>query len=233
MSNRETSAEVARIAGIVLNLEEMAFVSNVGAIGLPMFESLVVKHNELLKQAKTLAGSALSQREVEPQAGTHAYDLLAAFAKADVDNTVALIELVAATVLYKLIDEEGGGRSNITFSPKDMDDMIRSYEIESGHEGLITTVKISPREKSVHGMFFDPDPTTATSTHDQAQPKDERPVWAIRWFDDAGQPHLHRMHDRADAERQIASYHRDGVPNGDIENRMCMHIDCPSTRCNH
>lgn len=83
-------------------------------------------------------------------AGTHAFDMIAAIEMGNVEITETLIHMVAATVLAKQIEEEGGGRSNITFSPADMDAMHRDYEMQTKRDGLITTVTIVPRNPHTH-----------------------------------------------------------------------------------
>jgi len=220
MSNRESSTEMAHLAGVVMNITR----DEIGETGITV--------DQLLGYAKSLAGSVLSQRESdESTPGTHAYDLLASYAKLDAQNTEILIQLVAATVLYKLFVDEGGGRINIEFSPKDMDDMQRLFEMKGERDGLITKVAISPKAELSESWMVETE--GGEDAKPQAQPKDERPVWAIRWWKD-GKSYLHNMHDQSDAERQLPSYHpKPGDPAASIENRMCLHPDCPSERCNH
>lgn len=178
----------------------------------------------------------------------------AAVAAAMLENEVTstLMDMTVATVLATLIEEEGGGRSNVSISPMSMDHMMKHYVYEVRNEGMIRHVSIQMREDSDlrneaawrepsnrHGvMHQDEDGSNAKP---QAEPKDyKRPTWAIK----NGQGSLFRMHDRADAERQLrgklpvesphdlqSSFKND--PLVVIENRWCLHTDCPSTGCNY
>lgn len=239
MSNRETSKEVARIASRILKQGDL----NTDDVG-----SMKAAYRRLLDDSKKLAGSALSQREEDdtPAPGTHIYDMLASFAKADAENTETLIQLVAGTVLYKLFLDEGGGRVNIRFSPKDMDDMNRLFKMNASREGLDTVVVLEPREEAMKSWRLENQPEDYegdTPAHDQAMPKAERPVWVIRYMAAKGvdglETHFARMHDKADAERQLPQYFEAAQRAGDgrtdpvIENRMCLHEDCPAEHCNH
>lgn len=174
----------------------------------------------------------------ENMAGTHAYDLLAETEKANVQTTDTLISMVAATVLAKLIEDEGGGRSNITFGPQDMDAMHREYEMTATRDGLLTTVSIRPRPETDKS-----ETTQAGSLMEQAEeagkalPQVEsavhdRPVWAIRYYASHGGPYLARMHDQRDAEIHLSDYETEGAAAPVVENRMCLHPECPVDQCN-
>lgn len=207
--SKETSEEIASLAGEILNLT----LDKIGTPGNRTIESL-------LEAAKRLAGSALAQREEEVP-GTHAYDLLAAFTTADLDVTESLIQMTAATVLYKLIQDEGGGRANVRFSPADMDAMYRDYHIEAGRDGLITFVRIIPKEGTSDRLMVQDEDTSDALP--QAEAKPERPLWAIREG-----TQLFRCLDQRDAQRQLAGHNPIAV----IENRFCWHEECPSEHCN-
>lgn len=226
MAEEVTSEEIASLAGSILAAREKDGIAHTA-------------YNTLLRDAKRLAGSALTQREPErdPEQGTHAYDLLAAFAKSDLENTEALIEMVAATVLYKLAMEEGKGRSNISISPLDMDEMWRAMEVTSNRDGMVCHISISPREKETQSLYVDIGNTYIDEDVSKAKPQAEavfanRPVWAIRWSNEAG-THLAKMLDELDARRQYASFVVEGFAPPQIENRHCMHIDCPTEKCTH
>lgn len=61
MSNRETSPEIASLAGRILNEDSLTVVSN--EPNNEFIQRVVTKYNEILKDAKKLAGSCLSQAE--------------------------------------------------------------------------------------------------------------------------------------------------------------------------
>lgn len=166
--------------------------------------------------------------------------------------TSTLMDMTVATVLATLIEEEGGGRSNVSISPMSMDHMMKHYLYEVRNEGLIRHVSIKLREDSnLHDeaawrepshrhCLVDVAPTPPHSVDDlkpQAEPKThDRPVWAVRFWcatGDSFRPELKECTDREDAERTVRGYHDDdGRPDATIENRYCLHPDCPSTGCN-
>jgi len=80
----------------------------------------------------------------EPIDGTHAFTLIAETEKAHLDTMESLLSLTVATVLSNLIDQEGGGRVNMTISPKHMEDMLKRYTMEATRNGMETTVKLTP-----------------------------------------------------------------------------------------
>lgn len=209
--SKETSEDVASLAGRVLKREPFADDRGIHSD----------EYDELLADAKRLAGSALAQYETEGGA----YDLLASFAAADLDHTEALIQMVAATVLSVLIRDEGGGRANVRFSPQDMDDTYKHYQVEAGRDGLITFVRIVPREGTAESLAAGVDPYPDEPAKPQAEEKSERPVWTLREGS-----RLTICNDRAGAEALIL---KSVDPTAAIENRYCAHEDCPSERCNH
>lgn len=208
--SKETSETVASIAGRVLQADPDILWKDEAAM------------RKLVDDAKSLAGSALAQREEEVP-GTHAYDLLASFAEADLGVTEALIQMTAATVLSVLIREEGGGRANVAFSPKDMDDMHKMYDIETGREGMLTFVRIVPKEGTAQTLV-DTYEDYSGDLKDQAEPKPERPLWFVR--DGAG---LHEYPSKVMAEEAML---KSVDPIATVENRHCGHPECPSEHCN-
>lgn len=153
--------------------------------------------------------------------------------------TSTLMDMTVATVLATLIEEEGGGRSNISISPMSMDHMQQHYIYEVRNEGMIRHVSIKLREDSNlqdeaawrepsnrHGLVdVAPAPLSLDQLKPQAEPKvHDRPVWAVR--DGAG---LHEMPDE-DAAKAFVLKSVD--PIAAVENRYCLHPDCPSTGCN-
>lgn len=164
--------------------------------------------------------------------------LAAAMLENEVTST--LMDMTVATVLATLIEEEGGGRSNISISPMSMDHMQQHYLYEVRNEGMIRHVSIKLREDSNlqdetawrepsnrHGLVdVAPDSLTIDQLRPQAEPKEyKRPVWAVR--DGAG---LHEMPDEDTAKAFVL---KSVDPIAAVENRYCLHPDCPSTRCNH
>lgn len=165
-----------------------------------------------------------------------------AVAAAMLENEVTstLMDMTVATVLATLIEEEGGGRSNISISPMSMDHMNQHYIYEVRNEGLIRHVSIKMREDSPlqdeanwrepshrHGLVdIAPDALTIDQLKPQAEPKvHDRPVWAVR--DGAG------LHEMPDEEAAKAFVLKSVDPIAAVENRFCLHPDCPSTGCNH
>lgn len=163
----------------------------------------------------------------------------AAVAAAMLENEVTstLMDMTVATVLATLIEEEGGGRSNIGISPLSMDHMMKHYIYEVRNEGMIRHVSIKLREDSNlqdetawrepsnrHGVMHQDEDTS--NAKPQAEPKvHDRPVWAVR--DGAG---LHEMPDEDTAKAFVL---KSVDPIAAVENRYCLHPDCPSTGCNH
>lgn len=168
----------------------------------------------------------------------------ASVAAATLENEVTstLVDMVAATVLATLIEEEGGGRSNISISPMSMNHMTKNYDMTVAHDGMIRNVSITMKEDSPlrdestwgapsnrHGvMHQDENPTGARP---QAEPKEyNRPVWVVR-VPDPVNPYLRECFNREDAERVLRGL-ADVSPLARIENRHCLHEVCPSDRCN-
>lgn len=187
--------------------------------------------------------------ERPPAAGTSAYDMVAASAIAEVQTTDTLMQMLAATILATLIEEEGGGRANITYSPMSMDYMTKFYDFTSERDGLITTVRISEkpdrdmdRDKWLEpsnrhgiasmiaeqvgdvGMPSIPKPQAATKEYD-------RPIWAISYPDREGNRYFAKMADRKDAEAHLDDYATVGLVPPEVQNRFCLHTNCPSQKC--
>lgn len=199
-------------------------------------------------------GDADTIRETAEKIAALSDDNGAAVAAAMLENEVTstLMDMTVATVLATLIEEEGGGRSNVSISPMSMDHMQQHYLYEVRNEGMIRHVSIKMREDSPlqnedewrkpshrHGLVDVADEAPSIdSLKPQAEPKThDRPVWAVRFWcatGDGFKPELKECADREDAERVVRGYHDDdGRPDATIENRYCLHADCPSTGCNH
>ena len=159
--------------------------------------------------------------------------------------------MAVATVLATLLEEEGGGRSNVSISPNSMNYMTKNYTYDVTMKGLVRNISIQMRPDSPlyrnedawnepsnrHGVALqDEDPTGAKP---QAEPKEHnRPVWAVRTsvfseIENEHQPVLRKCHDRADAMRQCLDIaKREPDRPSVVENRYCLHVECPSTGCN-
>jgi hypothetical protein len=171
----------------------------------------------------------------------------ATVAAAALENEVTstLMDMLAATILATLIEEEGGGRANITYSPMSMEHMAQHYTYETENDGLIRTVRIKLREDSNlndqaawrepsnrHGLVAVEPAISGAGAKPQAEPKEHnRPVWAIRYADQEGTPHMAVMHDRGDATRHVGDYESPGAPLPEVQNRWCLHVECPTTGC--
>lgn len=200
--------------------------------------------NTLEKQIATILEAELNQpattrEEIETAAKKIAAllepheDMLTAAAKLEANTTRTLMEMLAATILATLIEEQGGGRANIRYSPASMDHMMKNYTFTAEKEGMVTNVRIKLREDShlfktheaaetwTKGIPEDP-----TGAKPQAEPKEHtRPKWAIR-----SQGQLWEMKDMEDARTCLDSYLKYD-PTAHVENRHCMHLACPSTGC--
>lgn len=168
-------------------------------------------------------------------------EMLTAAAALENEVTSTLMDMLAATILATLIEEEGGGRSNISFSPNSMNHMTKNYTYSVTTDGLTRTVAIEMREDSPlrhdhdawdapsnrHGVALqDEDPTGAKP---QAEPKvHDRPLWTVR-----GPDRHYNCHDQRDAGVQLTTLqarHPEAIFH--VENRYCLHVECPSTGCN-
>lgn len=172
--------------------------------------------------------------------------IMTAGAALDNEVTSTLMDMLAATVLATLIKEEGGGRANITYSPETMANMTRHFDMIVENEGLLRTVRIAMKD-GMKDSFFGEEPEHGPSVMtDMDQPTEgakpqaeehdyDRPVWAVSYFDEGGERQLAKMLDRKDAERHIPLYRRvqgPEAPDPVIQNRFCLHVECPTTGCN-
>lgn len=181
MANKETSDSVSRLAAKTLRRMEAHSDSA---------SALREAYNRLLGEAKTLAGSVLSQDETrgeryKPSAGTSAYEMVAAVEQRNVEVTETLIHMVAATVLHKL------GKRQVGFSPLDMDEMHREWEMSATRDGLLTTIRLErmregplpPREAHIEdrpeSLMRQDEPETPFEPQVEQHTHD-RPLWAVR-----------------------------------------------------
>lgn len=165
----------------------------------------------------------------QPIQGTHVFDMIAAVEQGNVETTETLIHMVAATVLAKLIEDEGGGRSNISFSPADMDAMHRDYEMETNRDGMVTTVKIVPRDThalivggpdhALNRLMAQDEDTTGALPQVEASPA--KPYFFYR--DGGGRQ---GPMEKDDAQALVL---KSVDPTAHVENRMCGRVDCPNS----
>jgi len=171
---------------------------------------------------------------IQPKAGTSAYQMVAVAAMSEVETTEMLMQMLAATILATLIEEEGTGRSNITYSPASMDHMMKNYTFTSEKDAMATTIRIEMKPDSeLRDEANWRAPSNRHQVEDvsdalpQAEPKvHDRPVWAIRHNEE-----LHGYPDRAAAEAaMLCNPQAEDV--AIIVNRHCLHLECPDSICN-
>lgn len=168
------------------------------------------------------------------QAGTHAYDMMAAVEDINAGNTRVLIELIAGVVIAKareamengVLDEKATELS-VTFQPSDIDDMQRAYDMAVKRDGMHVTVTLTKKSEPTESWQLDEE-ESGEGALEQAAEAPERPVWAVR----TGDGHLHGWGSRKEAENAVRDDYAD-EPLAHVENRYCLHEDCPSEGCNH
>lgn len=188
--------------------------------------------------------------------GSIAAEKIAELTKADFDVMVAaqalenevtstLVDMVVATVLATMIEEEGGGRANIHISPVTMAQVMKNWDYTSEMQNGLRVVSIKMKPDSETAKSFeiagslmrDEDEPTGPAKP-QAEPKNYGGnFWVVKttshdFVNDRMVTVLRNCHDRADAERQCrgllaAQPDRPAV----VENRYCLHVECPSTGC--
>lgn len=193
----------------------------------------------------------------QPSAGTSAYTMMAESERANLEVSETLINMVAAAVLAKLIADEGGGRANIEFSPKDMDDMHQRYEIDATRDGMITKIKLVPRpgafaeaglavtkHEEIAGMTFStelspdadqpepPESFYSTQDRDEAPAKEQTAehVYDRPLWATRVDGKIFPASSKEQAERMVKGAKGNQIAT--IENRFCYHKECPAERCN-
>lgn len=194
-------------------------------------------------QAMPEAIAAAAEKIYDLVKPDHTIHVAAAALENEITST--LINMTAATILGTLINEEGGGRTNIRISSGSMQEILSDWNYTVEMEGLVRNVRITPKNADaweVPDESYDPAKAplasllmTEASADIEAKPQAEpheynRPVWAVAVVGENGTT-LMICHDRADAGRQYRKLPRAAVAH--IENRWCLHPDCPSTGCNH
>lgn len=173
-----------------------------------------------------------------------AHDIHVSAAMLENEYTDTLVNMIIVTLLGTLIDQEGGGRTNFTMSPDTMAQAMKTWTYTVEHNNLGRTVRIAPAkpdewEASENNDALDLRLAQATSTHytpDELSPQAEpheynRPVWGVRYINSEGEPTVMRGHDRADAERILRSFKPEVQMTARVENRWCLHPECPSSGC--
>lgn len=204
-------------------------------------DTYVVHHDSAAEMRQEIDAivAELERADAEPNAGTSAYQMVADAAQAQVGVTETLIHMVAATVLAQ-IDKTSGPPmfASVAFSPFDMDEMHRRYEMTAKHDGMITTVSIKPRaddmvtqmppreanlEAKPESLMTQDEPEAPAKA--QAAPHVyDRPLWAVR-----RNGKLVPCSDQEEAERKVRVAKPDVVIS--VENRFCYHQDCPASGC--
>jgi hypothetical protein len=156
--------------------------------------------------------------------------------------TSTLMDMTVATVLATLIEEEGGGRANVSISPMSMDHMLKHYEHIVTTDGMIRNVAIQMREDSDlkneiawrepsnrHGVMHQDEDQTGAKPQAEERVYD-RPVWAVRVSVEGEPSTLMSCANRADAEAVMRTTGK-AYSMASVENRYCLHAGCPSTGC--
>jgi hypothetical protein len=191
-------------------------------------EALRIVFDTYFQNMMSLAASVLSQDEQgaddDGNAGTHAYDMLAALAEHDAATTETLIHMIAATVLSLKFGPSmrpGKDAVAVIFSPLDMDAMLKHYEMTATHEGVITTVRITRRETPLaEGVMAQSE--DVSNAQPQAMPMVERKYW---FFNSTTTGRI-GPEDREDVEARLQV--SDDLT-ARLENRACPRRFCPSS----
>lgn len=196
-----------------------------------------VSHDTVEDAAEKLRAIVLELEQ--PSAGTDAYTMLAAAEEANVNTTLTLVHMIAATVVSKSLGEgiERGpfwfpatGEYAVAFGPADVDEMHRNFEMHAVRDGLLTIVSIKKREQPLPSLRLDAEPGIDDApAKAQAEPKThDRPLWAVR---QDGKLWACSSREIAEARvRRAAEETHDMV--AEVENRFCYHDECPADRCN-
>lgn len=171
------------------------------------------------------------------------HDIIVAGAALENEVTSTLMDMLAATILATLIEQEGGGRTNISFSPGGMQEVLSNWTYTSEVSGMIRTVRIQPKNDDWEETQDRPTDAKLESllmrenesiqdAKPQAEPKvHDRPVWAVRISAEGEEPYLRWCMDADDAKRVLRVISQ-SHPLAAIENRFCLHMECPTNRCN-
>lgn len=160
------------------------------------------------------------------QAGTHAYDMMAAVEEINAGNARVLMELVAGVILAKVKPISDHWPHGVTFQASDIDDMQRAYIFGVKHDGMQTTVTLTKKAEPTESWQFAEEGADEDALEQAVVPQ-ERPIWAVR----DGDRLMYDCTDRAEAEAYLTQ--TDFLSEiAHVENRFCNHHDCPSTRCN-
>lgn len=172
-----------------------------------------------------------------------AHDIHLAAAALENEVTSTLMDMLVATILATLIEQEGGGRTNITFSPGAMQEIMTNWVYSVETAGMDRTIRIAPKKGDEWSEGEPPSKLEsllmADSDKGEAKPQAavheyDRPLWVVACTDEDGNTIFSRQLDRASAERELRSWGPQTAleRNARIENRHCLHPTCPTTGCN-
>lgn len=197
----------------------------------------------ILRDTDTIEAAAVKIAElVKPD-----YTIHTAAAALENEVTSTLLDMLAATILATLIEQEGGGRTNIQFSPGGMQELLSRWNYTVEHDGLVRTVRISaksgawePTEDSPADAKFE-SLIASQPAGDNLKPQApeheyNRPVWVVACNTvDDGTLVFSRQLDRKMAEQELRRWPADTAlaSNAHIENRWCYHVECPASGCNY
>lgn len=180
----------------------------------------------------------------------HTIHVAAAALENEVTST--LLDMTVATVLAKLIDQEGGGRTNFSFSPMDMAAVMKEWSYTVEHDGMVRTVRIKPLDEEAfeeadgavlqHSALARAMSSADDETAPPVPPVDDlttkpqaathefkRPLWVVRRDGE-----LFEKPNRKSADASVRAYLRlnPEVP-ATVENRWCIHTECPTSGCHY
>jgi len=159
------------------------------------------------------------------EAGTHAYEMLAAAEEINAGNTAVLIELIAAVTMWKTETRRNPDTMTVEFTPHDIDVMQRGYQIHAKRDGMLLSVTLIRREEAAESRLKDDE--TPDGAKPQAMPSDapEPPLWGVRTVFGVWEQKC----SREEAEEAIRDEYAND-PVATLEGRYCPYDYCPSTR---
>lgn len=173
--------------------------------------------------------------------------MLVSAAALENETTATLMDMLAATILTTLFEEEGGGRANISYSPASMDYMMKNWEYTAESDGMVRTVRVQMRMDSPintlegwkapsnrHSLV----PVEEPGYGGQAKPQAaehvyDRPLWVVAYQqdteDDETRLDFILCADQKRAQITCREMPANTLPR--VENRHCMHTTCPASGC--
>lgn len=205
------------------------------------------------------ANLAIAQKIHDLCKPDHTIHIAAAALEGEVTST--LLDMTVATVLAKLIDQEGGGRTNFSFSPMDMASAMKEWSYTVEHDGMVRTVRIQPKNAeeweegdgdvlahSALAKSMERASTYEPMPEDFAPPADASAINDLTAQPQADPHEYNRplwavrvcLPDADGPYLQLVPSHGAAAEYVrlaseaeivTIENRWCDHIDCPSSGC--